>query len=118
MAWTEVLTASAWTVHVPHSTDPAAVSSAVDALLASPTWVAQRMTKSGLRDFDVRGALIGLGADGDLVRMMIRHQTPLMTSWERWNRRSTVLIVRSVCSHGCIRDASGCSRTARRTNEG
>lgn len=78
VAWTEVLTASAWTVHVPHSTDPAAVSSAVDALLASPTWVVQRMTKSGLRDFDVRGALIGLGADGDLVRMMIRHQTPLV----------------------------------------
>lgn len=76
--WTEVLTASAWTVRVSHSTDPAAVSSAVDALLASSTWVVQRMTKSGLRDFDVRGALIGLGADGDLVRMMIRHQTPLV----------------------------------------
>ncbi|WP_245306483.1 TIGR03936 family radical SAM-associated protein [Acidipropionibacterium timonense] len=86
-AWTDVLTASAWVAGLPgraeegrvdRGEDDLGVDSAVAALLAARSCEVERMTRSGMRTFDVRGAVIGLGRQGDRLRMMLHHDTPLV----------------------------------------
>jgi radical SAM-linked protein len=72
------LTGSVWTVDWP-TADAIALRTAVEALLARDSVVVGRMTKNGLRSFDVRGALVGLRVTpGPTVRMVLRHDTPLV----------------------------------------
>lgn len=78
------LEASEWRVVLPGA-DPAAARAAVDALLASGEAMVQRLTKSGLRTFDVRPALVRLAvvpagsADPTpcaILRVVVRHTVP------------------------------------------
>ena len=56
------------------------VQSAIDALLAASEAQVTRMTKQGLRTFDVRHAVLGLegtmGPEHAILRLVVRHTTP------------------------------------------
>jgi radical SAM-linked protein len=71
------LTGSEWVVEWP-GIDRDALCGAVAALLARETLEVERMTKNGLRTFDVRRAVVSLTARGDTVQMVLRHGTPLV----------------------------------------
>lgn len=73
----EKLDASAWVVEL-QSVDPAALAAAVDALIAAEVYQVQRMTKSGLRTFDVRQAVIALAATTNGFRLVSRIGEPLV----------------------------------------
>jgi radical SAM-linked protein len=71
------LTGSLWTVDWPGS-DPDRLASAIAALLAEPEHVVERMTKNGLRAFDVRGAMVALDVEDEGLRLVLRHGVPLV----------------------------------------
>ena len=72
----ELLTASAWLIEP--TGDVPGLAEAVEAVMTAETVDVQRMTKSGVRTFDVRAALIGLDVANGCVRLMLRHVTPLV----------------------------------------
>ncbi|SDY97445.1 radical SAM-linked protein [Tessaracoccus flavus] len=74
----DLLEASDWIISLPGA--PAGVlASAVSALLAADDYTVERMTKSGMRSFDVRSAILSLDcADDETLRLRARHQTPLV----------------------------------------
>ena len=74
--FTELLTASAWLIEP--AGDVPGLAEAVEAVMTAETVDVQRMTKSGMRTFDVRAALIGLDVANGCVRLMLRHVTPLV----------------------------------------
>lgn len=66
------LSASVWRVEL-GGIDPGDLAVAVEELLAAESLEVQRMTKNGLRTFDVRSAVLSLAADGaafDLVSIV------------------------------------------------
>lgn len=76
----ERLQASVWRIVLPGS-DVAAVRTAVEALLAADEVVVTRMTKKGLRSFNVRADVLRLecepGADGcAILSLVVRHAVP------------------------------------------
>lgn len=75
----ERLQASVWHIEVFDSTIEA-VDAAVAALLAAPEAQVTRMTKQGLRTFDVRHAVLDLrssvGPDCSILRLVVRHTIP------------------------------------------
>jgi radical SAM-linked protein len=82
----ERLEASEWELTV-SGIDPAAASAAVDRLLGAQEVLVERMTKKGLRTFDVRAAIIALDARAcdtkhpdpgscAILRVVLRHGTP------------------------------------------
>ena len=72
------LTASAWQIGVT-GVPRAVLDRAVAALLAAKVVEVQRMTKTGMRTFDAREAIIGLEvADDATLRLISRHGTPLV----------------------------------------
>lgn len=84
----ERLEASVWQLRL-DGVDPAEAQRAVARFLAAETVQVERMTKSGMRSFDARGAVaelqaaaLGDGTDrpvsGDcaILRLVVRHQTP------------------------------------------
>lgn len=74
----ELLQASDWVLQ-PVGADPQVLRAAVDALLALDELTVERMTKNGLRTFDVRSAVISLEVAGDgTLRLRSLHQTPLV----------------------------------------
>lgn len=78
----DLLTASVWTIDLgtpPDGVDQDVLAEAVADLLSRDTYETSRMTKSGLRTFDVRGAVIELlvSAPGEL-RFVGRHAVPLV----------------------------------------
>ncbi|MDO4411691.1 TIGR03936 family radical SAM-associated protein [Cutibacterium sp.] len=72
----QLLTASAWLIEPAH--EVAGLAEAVRAVMAADTVDVERMTKSGMRTFDVRAALIGLDVSDGNMRLMLRHVTPLV----------------------------------------
>lgn len=83
----ELLTASAWRLEPAAGTDWQAVTAGVEELWGCREHVVERMTRSGLRRFDVRAALVGLGTaprtlpegeHGVEVRTIVHHATPLV----------------------------------------
>ena len=59
--------------------DAEALTSAVETLLAADDLHISRMTKSGMRDFDVRAAIISLEVvDPRTLRLVSLQQTPLV----------------------------------------
>lgn len=72
------LTGSVWTIDLGEA-DEAVVARAVTELLASESLTVSRMTKNGLREFDVREAVLELQvAPGGGLRLVSRHGTPLV----------------------------------------
>ncbi len=71
------LTGSVWTVEWPNA-DQAALGAAVRSLLASDEVTVERMTKNGLRSFDVRAALVLLDIDRPTLRLVLAHGVPLV----------------------------------------
>ena len=73
----ERLTASRWRV-VLSGADVADLSAAVAELLATESLEVQRMTKTGLRQFDVRAAVLRLVADGETIELVSAISEPLV----------------------------------------
>jgi radical SAM-linked protein len=71
------LTASHWQVELP-GLSAAALSVAVEAFLVSDKVSVQRMTKTGLREFDARAAVIAIDVADARLSMTLVHQTPLV----------------------------------------
>ena len=73
------LEASAWTLALP-TVSPETAASAVEAFLAAPEVLVDRMTKKGLREFDARGAVVSLAAEpgtgGTVLDLVLRHGQP------------------------------------------
>ena len=76
-ALAERLTASAWQVDLPDVAE-AELSDAVAALLAADSFEVQRMTKTGLRTFDVRAAVISLTASANGLNLVSAIGEPLV----------------------------------------
>lgn len=74
----ELLQASDWEVVVAGS-PPGALAVAVTELLALGECLVERMTKNGLRSFDVRAAIVALHVvDDDTFELRSMHQAPLV----------------------------------------
>jgi radical SAM-linked protein len=79
----ERLEAGSWRIELP-GLDAMRVGSAVEAFLAEPSVIVQRMTKKGRRSFDCRAAVVSLSAaskqvDGEscaILELVVRHETP------------------------------------------
>lgn len=78
----DLLTASVWTIDLGHGSDGVdqqVLTDAVADLLGRESYEISRMTKSGLRTFDVRGAVIELQVTGPgELRFIGRHAVPLV----------------------------------------
>ena len=78
----DALTASDWLVELDSvgagDIDPAVLARAVDELVSRESFTVSRMTKTGLREFDVRSAIVTLVADGTSLELRSLHQTPLV----------------------------------------
>ncbi|WGT46321.1 TIGR03936 family radical SAM-associated protein [Tessaracoccus lacteus] len=74
----DLLQASDWVLKVADA-EPGVLAGAVAGLLARDEFPVERMTKNGLRSFDVRSAIISLeAADDETLRLRSIHQTPLV----------------------------------------
>lgn len=76
-ALAERLTASRWRINLP-GTDAAQLAAAVDQLLAAGSLEVERMTKTGLRRFDVRAAVLRLSSEGDALELVSAIGEPLV----------------------------------------
>lgn len=77
-SFNELLQASDWEIQL-DGADPGILAGAVAKLLAEDEHVVERMTKNGLRQFDVRGAVISLTVRDDrTLALRSVHQTPLV----------------------------------------
>lgn len=74
----ELLQASDWEVRLDGAA-PGVLATAVAKLVDSGEHVIERMTKNGMRKFDVRNAIISLTVRGDdVLELRSLHQTPLV----------------------------------------
>lgn len=74
---TELLQASDWEMQLPGA-PPWELQRAASRLVAADEFVVERMTRNGLRSFDVRAALLRLEPDGDALELRLVHQAPLV----------------------------------------
>lgn len=74
---TDLLSASEWKIDL-GDVDPGVLADATAALLAADAVEVQRMTKSGLRTFDARAAIVTLRADGTTLQLVSWQGTPLV----------------------------------------
>ena len=73
----EELTGSRWQVDLA-DLSIATLEAARDAFLARDAVLVQRMTKSGMREFDARAAVVSLEIESGRLTMTLAHQTPLV----------------------------------------
>lgn len=74
----DLLQASEWVVSTAGA-QPGVLAEAVAALLALETHTVERMTKNGIRSFDVRSAIVSLTViDDETLVLRSIHQTPLV----------------------------------------
>ena len=74
----ELLQASDWVISLAGA-EPGVLSSAASSLLGKETYAVERMTKNGMRSFDVRSAVVSLTAtDDETLLLRSIHQTPLV----------------------------------------
>ena len=74
---TEELTGSRWQVDLA-DLSIATLEAARDAFLARDAVPVQRMTKSGMREFDARAAVVSLEIESGRLTMTLAHQSPLV----------------------------------------
>ncbi|HVU73159.1 MAG TPA: TIGR03936 family radical SAM-associated protein [Mycobacteriales bacterium] len=78
-ALADLVDGSHWQVRLgspDHAVDPAVVAAAAEGLWAAAEAVVGRKTKDGVRDVDVRAALVHLAAHGAGFEAVLRHTTP------------------------------------------
>lgn len=68
------LQASRWRIETASAEE--ALTTATGAFLDREEVVVERMTKRGLRSFDVRAAVLRLTVDGEALDLVLRHETP------------------------------------------
>lgn len=73
----DLLGASDWELTFSDA-DPAVLASTLEELMGEEHFEVERMTKNGLRTFDVREAILLAEAEGHLVRVRLKHLTPLV----------------------------------------
>lgn len=74
----DLLQASDWVISLAGA-QPGVLSSAASSLLERGEYIIERMTKNGLRAFDVRAAIVSLGvADDETLLLRSLHQAPLV----------------------------------------
>jgi radical SAM-linked protein len=71
------LTGSRWQVDLPHLS-AAVLYTAAEAFLTKTSVIVQRMTKTGIREFDARAAVIGIDTEDARLILTLAHQTPLV----------------------------------------
>jgi radical SAM-linked protein len=71
------LTGSRWRVDLPHLS-AAVLHTAAEDFLRKTSVIVQRMTKTGMREFDTRAAVIKLDAEDARMILTLAHQTPLV----------------------------------------
>jgi radical SAM-linked protein len=80
-ALADLLTASRWRIDLP-DVEPEVLYTAVAQLLAAESVVVERLTKSGMRAFDVRPAVVSLSvddsSDAPALLLVTQHQEPLV----------------------------------------
>jgi radical SAM-linked protein len=76
-ALADQLSGSSWQIEIAGVSEEV-LGEAVDALLAEKSVVVERMTKSGLRAFDVRPAIISLTLDRGRFQLVTLHLEPLV----------------------------------------
>lgn len=76
-ALADLLTGSSWRIDLVGVPDQI-LQSARDALLAEQAVEVERMTKSGVRTFDARAAVVALTVDQGALLLVTAHQTPLV----------------------------------------
>lgn len=76
-AMADRLTASRWEIRLPGA-DPERLCAAADQLLACDQLEVERMTKNGLRRFDVRAAILELNSAGEQVNLVSTIGVPLV----------------------------------------
>ncbi len=70
----DLLTASRWRLDT--DAEPGALAAATTAFLAADSVLVERMTKKGLREFDSRGAVLALAAEGSSLDLLLHHTVP------------------------------------------
>lgn len=73
----DLLQASRWRVDLA-GVDAVTLASAVSTLLAEDSVIVERMTKSGLRSFDARAAILYLSSEGTRLDLISRQEVPLV----------------------------------------
>ncbi len=73
----DLLTGSLWLIQF-QKVSEADLAEAVEMFVQAETIEVERTTKSGVRTFDVRGAVEEILADGKEITVLIRHLTPLV----------------------------------------
>lgn len=74
----DLLAASAWLIDL-GEVDPVTLASAINQLIGSDSVLVRRMTKTGMREFDVRQAMVELRIQGVGTLFFIgRHKAPLV----------------------------------------
>ena len=76
-ALAEELTGSLWQVDLP-GLSGATLQAVGNEFLAQDVVLVERMTKNGMREFDARGAVIGLECGDGRLTMTLAHQVPLV----------------------------------------
>ncbi len=71
----DLLEASRWEVRLV-GVDEEVLAASATAFLGSDEVLVERMTKRGMREFDARGAVLGLTSDGDTLDLVLRHGQP------------------------------------------
>ncbi len=77
-ALADALTGSRWRLDLPANLSHGTAADAVAAFLAASEVAVQRMTKTGMRSFDARGAVVELLLGDGSLEMTLIHQVPLV----------------------------------------
>jgi radical SAM-linked protein len=76
-ALADELTGSRWRIDLP-GIEPQALANAVERFLAATSITVERMTRTGLREFDARSAVLSLTIEGESLVLVVAHQVPLV----------------------------------------
>jgi radical SAM-linked protein len=76
-ALADELTGSRWRIDLP-GIEPQAMANAVERFLAATSITVERMTRTGLREFDARSAVLSLTIEGESLVLVVAHQVPLV----------------------------------------
>jgi radical SAM-linked protein len=76
-ALADELTGSRWRIDLP-GIEPQVLADAVEQFLAATSITVERMTRTGLREFDARSAVLSVTIDGESLGLVVAHQVPLV----------------------------------------